>query len=90
MAQAIADGLGQRTVAADAVQLLTEPDLHGGDERSYEHMISLVPQPSAVATITRERAACFWRLLRSTTLVSRRTRSCGVTETTMPALIEKA
>lgn len=49
-----------------------------GLDRPERRMISVVPHPSAVASMTRARAACFCRVLRSATIASRRMRSCRV------------
>jgi Helix-turn-helix domain len=53
-------------------------------------MISLVPQPSAVARMIRARHTCFCGALRSRTIASSRARSARVTLTTIPALIPRA
>jgi hypothetical protein len=54
------------------------------------HMISAVPQPSAVARMMVARHTCFCGALRSATIASSRWRSAGVTLTTIPALMPRA
>jgi hypothetical protein len=53
------------------------------------HMIATVPKPSAVASAIPARQTCFCGLLRSATIVSRRTRSAAVTSTTIPVRIAR-
>ena len=47
-------------------------------------MMAFVPTPSAVSMTIRARQTCFWGLLRSHTIVSRRSRSLGVTVMEVP------
>ena len=61
-----------------------------GFESPDRRIVSIVPQPSAVASMTSARAACFCWLLRSRTIRSRRSQSSGVTSKLIPTLIPRA
>ena len=61
-----------------------------GFDSSERRMISLVPQPSAVARMTLARLTCFCLALRSPTMASSRRRSSGVTVMLIPALMREA
>ena len=62
---------------------------HGFD-LPVRRTISTVPQPSAVARMILARQTCFWRLLRSATIASRRARSAAETSTVIPSRMPRA